>query len=50
MSPKLQVEDTRPDKGQEASREVSYEAHEDREVGDEDGKQYGDDDHTDSET
>ena len=50
MSPKLEVEDARPDEGEEAAGEVSYEAHQDREVGDEYGKQDGDHDHTDSKT
>jgi len=50
VSPKLEVEDTRPDKGEEAACEVSYEAHQDGEVGNEDGKQDGDHYHTDSET
>ena len=50
MPPKFEVEDARPDKGEEAAGEVSYEAHQDGEVGDEDGKQDGDHDHTNSKT
>ena len=50
MSPKLEMEDARPDKGEEAACEVSYEAHQNGEVGDEDGKQDGDHNHTDSKT
>ena len=49
MTPQLEMEEGRPDKGQKASGEVSDEPHEDGEVRDDDGEYDGDDDHDDTE-